>query len=292
MPDNSHLLRALEWQIAAGADEAIGDTALDRYAPVAEVPQPSAPEAAQPPAPEAVPVTPPTIPTPAIPTPATPAPATPVAPPPTSAEDAPAGAAAAAAAASTLEELRAAIEAFDGCALKATAKNTVVADGVPGAPVMLLGEAPGGDEDRQGKPFVGRSGQLLDLMLASVGLSRQENAYISNMVFWRPPGNRNPSTEEIAVCRPFVDRHIELASPKVLMLMGAPAAQNMLGRSEGITKIRGRWFNFRSAGMAERDAPPIPAIATFHPAYLLRTPAQKRFAWLDMLALRERLDQA
>ncbi len=272
MADRTQLLRALEWQVAAGADEAIGDTARDRYAPpdvparLMDAPQPSAPVVAAPAA---------------TGSPAQSAPA-PV----------PVGEAASIAASiESLEDLYAAIEAFDGCPLKTTAKNTVIADGVAGAPVMLLGEAPGAEEDRQGKPFIGRSGQLLDLMLGSIGLSRQENAYISNIMFWRPPGNRNPSTEEIASCRPFVDRHIELIKPKVLVFLGAPAAQTLLGRSEGITKMRGRWFNFRSAGMEELDVPPIPAIATFHPAYLLRTPVQKRFVWQDMLAIRERLNQ-
>lgn len=272
MADRTQLLRALEWQVAAGADEAIGDTARDRYAPPpVSARQTDAPQ----PLPAAF-----TNPTPDV--------------PPAQGEPAPVpGGEARSIAASieSLEELYAAIEAFDGCALKTTAKNTVIADGIAGAPVMLLGEAPGAEEDRQGKPFIGRSGQLLDLMLGSVGLSRQENAYISNIMFWRPPGNRNPSTEEIASCRPFVDRHIELIKPKVLVFLGAPAAQTLLGRSEGITKMRGRWFNFRIAGMEEQDMPPIPAIATFHPAYLLRTPLQKRFVWQDMLAIRERLDQ-
>jgi DNA polymerase len=258
MADRTQLLRALEWQVAAGADEAIGDTARDRYAPPpVSARQTDAPQ----PLPAAF-----TNPTPDV--------------PPAQGEPAPVpGGEARSIAASieSLEELYAAIEAFDGCALKTTAKNTVIADGIAGAPVMLLGEAPGAEED--------------DLMLGSVGLSRQENAYISNIMFWRPPGNRNPSTEEIASCRPFVDRHIELIKPKVLVFLGAPAAQTLLGRSEGITKMRGRWFNFRIAGMEEQDMPPIPAIATFHPAYLLRTPLQKRFVWQDMLAIRERLDQ-
>ena len=265
MADRTQLLQALDWQIAAGADEALGDAPVDRYAQPAAAPVRRAEPAARAEAPA-----------------------------PEMAQRAPAASAAGedaarlAAAASTLDELYAAITDFDGCALKVTAKNTVISDGVPGSPVMLLGEAPGADEDRRGKPFVGRSGQLLDRMLAAVGLSRQENAYISNIMFWRPPGNRNPSTEEIATCRPFVDRHIELAAPKVLVFLGAPAAQTLLGRTEGITRMRGRWFNFRTAGMAE-DQDSIPAMATFHPAYLLRTPVQKRFAWQDMLAIQERL---
>ena len=268
MADRTQLLQTLDWQLAAGADEAIGAAPVDRYATPASSPARPMEPAAKPAPFAQMPV-------------ASPAPA----------KHAGEDAARLAAAAGSLEDLYAAIAVFDGCALKVTAKNTVISDGVAGAPVMFLGEAPGADEDRQGKPFVGRSGQLLDRMLAAVGLSRQENAYISNIMFWRPPGNRNPSTEEIASVRPFVDRHIELAAPKVLVFLGAPAAQTLLGRTEGITRMRGRWFNFRTAGAEAADAPAVPALATFHPAYLLRTPAQKRFAWQDMLAIRERLAQ-
>jgi DNA polymerase len=193
---------------------------------------------------------------------------------------------AAAAAAQTLAELQAAVEAFEGCALKETATNTVFADGAEGAPAMFIGEAPGADEDRIGKPFVGVSGQLLDRMIAAVGLSRSLNAYITNILFWRPPGNREPSTEEIALCLPFVMRHIELVRPKALVFLGGPSAKTLLGRAEGITRLRGKWHEFRTQGMFERGEPPIAAMAMFHPAYLLRTPGAKREAWRDLMAVK------
>ncbi|MCW5774326.1 MAG: uracil-DNA glycosylase, partial [Rhodospirillaceae bacterium] len=201
---------------------------------------------------------------------------------------------AAAAAAATLEELRAAVEAFDGCALKETATHTVFADGTPrdeaGAPsAMFIGEAPGADEDRLGRPFVGVSGQLLDRMIATIGLSRSVNAYITNILFWRPPGNREPSSEEIALCLPFVMRHVELVQPRVLVFLGGPSAKTLLGRSEGITRLRGKWHAFRTPGMEERGEPGFAAMAMFHPAYLLRTPQAKRDAWRDLLAVKARL---
>jgi uracil-DNA glycosylase family 4 len=195
-------------------------------------------------------------------------------------------------AAPTLAALRAAVEAFEGCALKETATNTVFADGAEGAPAMFIGEAPGADEDRIGKPFVGVSGQLLDRMLATIGLSRSLNAYITNILFWRPPGNREPSSEEIALCLPFVMRHIELVRPKVLVFLGGPSAKTLLGRAEGITRLRGKWHEFRTQGMFERGEPPVPAMATFHPAYLLRTPGAKRDAWRDLLAIKASLAKA
>jgi DNA polymerase len=184
------------------------------------------------------------------------------------------------------------VTAFDGCALKRTATTTVFADGVPAARLMFVGEAPGADEDRIGRPFVGASGQLLDRMLSFIGVSRATNFYITNIAFWRPPGNREPSSEEVALCLPFVHRHIELARPSVLVCLGGPAAKTLLGRVEGITRLRGRWFDFRTPGMAERGEPAIATLATFHPAYLLRTPAAKREAWRDLLALKSRLVEA
>lgn len=186
--------------------------------------------------------------------------------------------------AASLAELEAAVHAFDGCPLKVTATNTVFADGTPGAPVMLVGEAPGADEDREGKPFVGVSGRLLDRMLASIGLDRRENAYISNILPWRPPGNRQPTPAEVAVCLPFVQRHIELAAPKLLVLVGGTAAKTLLDRREGIMRLRGRWFDW--VGPSQGEA--IPAIATYHPAFLLRSPAQKANAWKDLVELRQR----
>lgn len=189
-----------------------------------------------------------------------------------------------AAAAKTVEELKAAVEQFDDCPLKRTATNTVFADGNPQAKIMLLGEAPGAQEDRQGLPFVGVSGQLLDLMLASIGLDRS-TVYISNIVFWRPPGNRNPTTNEIAACLPFVERHIELVDPEILVAMGGPAAKTLLGRAEGITRLRGQWSSYSTLGLAH----PIDILACYHPAYLLRSPAHKREAWRDFLEIKQKI---
>jgi uracil-DNA glycosylase family 4 len=187
-------------------------------------------------------------------------------------------------AATDLAALRAALEQFDGCALKKTATNLVFADGNPAAEVMLIGEAPGADEDRQGKPFVGVSGQLLDRMMAAIGLDRS-TFYITNVCFWRPPGNRKPTEAELAAQLPFVTRHIELVQPKVLVLVGGSSAQGLLGLNDGITRLRGRWFEYRSANLST----PIPTIPIFHPAYLLRQPGLKREAWRDLLKVQEHL---
>jgi uracil-DNA glycosylase len=191
-----------------------------------------------------------------------------------------------AASARTLDELRVAMETFDGCALKRTASRIVFADGAPGAKIMLVGEAPGGDEDKQGKPFVGRAGQLLDRMLAAIGLDRTQ-VYIANVVPWRPPGNRTPTPQETAICLPFIHRQIALSNPDILVCLGASATQTLLGVKEGITRARGRWFDFN----VERDegARKIRALATLHPAYLLRTPIAKRGAWADLRALKKAL---
>lgn len=152
---------------------------------------------------------------------------------------------------------------------------------------MVVGEAPGADEDRQGKPFVGVSGQLLDRMLASIGLYRAETVYITNILPWRPPGNRQPTPAEIATCIPFVERHIELAGPKVLLFAGGTSAKSLMGRKEGITRLRGTWMDWPLPNLGRS----IPALATYHPAYLLRSPGQKSSAWKDLLALRRRLDE-
>lgn len=188
-----------------------------------------------------------------------------------------------AAACNDLTSLRQAVENFQGCALKTTAKHTVFADGNPRARVMLVGEAPGRDEDLQGLPFVGRSGQLLDRMLASINLDRTQ-VYISNILPWRPPGNRTPTSAEIAICLPFIARHIELASPDLLLLLGGISVKALLDTNEGIMRLRGRWKIYRA------DEKEIPALATFHPAFLLRYPAQKKQAWQDFISLRARLD--
>ena len=223
-----------------------------------------------------------------------PAPAPPRAPRPqtalfTPAEAAPTVAEAAAqaariaAACESFEALEQAVTAFEGCPLKAGARNTVFADGVPGAELLVIGEAPGRDEDRTGKPFVGRAGQLLDRMLAAIDRSRDRDVLISNVIYWRPPGNRTPTQAETAVCRPFVDRLIELTAPKAVVLAGGAPMQALLGVT-GIMRARGVWREIETAGGARAPALPI-----FHPAFLLRQPAQKRLAWADLLNLEAKL---
>ncbi len=192
-----------------------------------------------------------------------------------------------AAACNDLEGLRETIEAFDGCELKRGARTTVFADGNPAARVMVIGEAPGRDEDREGKPFIGKSGQLLDKMLASIGLNRnaedaEQAVYITNVLPWRPPQNRDPLDEEMAMMKPFLMRHIELAKPDVLLLVGNPPNQTLLNTEQGVTRLRGKWHSI--AG--------IPALPIFHPAYLLRVPAQKRLAWADLLMLKAKLEES
>jgi len=186
-----------------------------------------------------------------------------------------------AAACNSLEELQAAVEAFDGCLLKDTASSTVFADGQDQTDVLVIGEAPGADEDRQGKPFVGRSGQMLDEMMGHVGLSRDTNFRITNIVFWRPPGNRKPNAGEIALCWPFSKRHIELVAPKVILAVGGLSAQTLIDPNLRITRERGKWREF-SVG-----AQTIPVLPTLHPAYLLRQPINKRQAWEDLLILQD-----
>ena len=194
-----------------------------------------------------------------------------------------------AAAADTLEALRAAIAGFGGLSLRETATNLVFADGNPQAPLMLVGEAPGAEEDREGKPFVGASGRLLDRMLASIGLDRHGSGwgsfYVTNVLAWRPPGNRNPTDNEIALSLPFVRRHLALVRPKLVLLVGAVAVRSLTGAREGITRLRGRWFEVPVAGLGT-----VPALATLHPAYLLRNPGAKKDAWADLIALRRRID--
>lgn len=183
-----------------------------------------------------------------------------------------------AAAATTLAALKAAVEGFDGCALKKNCANTVFADGNPASRIMFIGEAPGAEEDRQGLPFVGRAGKLLDHMMAAINLDRT-GAYITNVLNWRPPQNRDPSPEEAAMCLPFLRRHIELVNPGVIVLLGAVAARHVLGFSEGIMKLRGRWLEYRVGNVM------VPVMATLHPAYLLRQPAHKKLAWRDLQAV-------
>lgn len=192
-----------------------------------------------------------------------------------------------AAGAKTLGELKTAIEGFNGCPLKAAAKNTVVCDGSFDAQVMIVGEAPGGEEDAKGLPFVGRAGQLLDKMLATIGLSRTENVYITNLIYWRPPGNRDPSPAEMQTCAPFLARQIELKAPKLLLTAGKFATQAMLGTEDGIMRLRGRKLRFTQEGLPT----PIPCIPLLHPAYLLRRPEDKAKAWEDLLTIAALCDE-
>jgi DNA polymerase len=188
-----------------------------------------------------------------------------------------------AAAATTLAELKAALESFDGCPLKKTATNTVFADGVPDHRIMLIGEAPGRDEDRIGKPFVGRAGQLLDKMLAAIHLDRTKNAYITNVINWRPPDNRDPTPEEAAMCLPFLRRHIELVNPGIIILLGAVSARHVMGKTDGIMRLRGKWLEYHVNGAM------VPVMPTLHPAYLLRRAADKKLAWRDLQAIEDKI---
>ena len=264
--EKSALAAALALQCDWGADEALMESPADRLA-LREAPA-RAPEAARP-APEPSP---------------RPARAAPIALAPT--PPANTRAEALAAAAHDLAALKAAIAAFDASPLKETATNLVFGEGVTDAGLMLIGEAPGADEDRAGRPFVGASGQLLDRMFASVGLSRESNFYITNILPWRPPGNRTPTDAEVALFLPFLRRQVALIRPKRLVLVGGVAAKGLIGGKEGITRLRGRWHEVEIAGLGR-----IPALPTLHPAYLLRSPASKREAWADLLLLRRMLDQ-
>ena len=255
----------LEFYAEAGVDALLGEQPIDRFA-AADAPRPrtAQPAAAAAAAPEIKPS--PTL-----------------FAAPHSPDDAAMAARQSAKSAKSLDELRTILDTFDGCALKATASQLVFADGNPKARVMFVGEAPGRDEDIEGLPFVGRSGKLLDRMLAAIGLDRA-SVYIANIVPWRPPGNRTPTPQESQICLPFILRQIELADPDILVCLGGPSAQTLLGIKDGITKTRGRWFTF-DTGTRE-----IRAMPTFHPAFLLRSPLQKRFAWRDFLAIKKALN--
>jgi DNA polymerase len=261
-----HTAKALlEWQIELGATEAIGDAPVNRYADARTPATPDAPPAREP-APRAG--------------------ATAAAPAQGTEDDPVTEARAVAAAAGDLADLRTALAAFDRCDLKRGARNLVFADGNAQARVMIVGEAPGRDEDMQGKPFVGRAGRLLDRMLEAIGMARDAESaehavYITNVLPWRPPQNRDPKPEEIAMLRPFVQRHVELAAPRLVVLMGNISCQAGLGR-RGITRLRGQWA----------EAYGRPALPMFHPAYLLRNPGAKREAWADLLELQARLREA
>ena len=259
-----HTARALlEWQVELGATEAIGDSPVNSYDLPADTPwKPSVR-----PRPAARPAAAAPEPAPAVP-----------------AVDPVAEARARAGAAQDLDALRAAMADFDHCELKRGARSLVFSDGQPTARVMIVGEAPGSEEDRQGKPFVGRAGQLLDRMFAAIGMARDHPdpgraLYITNMLPWRPPGNRDPNAQELAMMRPFVDRHIELAAPDVLLFMGRVSATTLLQTATGITQLRGNWHDFLHR----------PVLPMLHPAYLLRNPAAKRHAWADLLTLQAKL---
>lgn len=264
------LEQLLTWYVESGADEAIGDAPVDRI----KLPRSNSASA-------------PTV----RPTTGESAPRkTGMILPLESTDETAASALAIANTCSDLSSLRTALDAFNGCALKKTATQLVFSDGSPDAEVMLVGEAPGGDEDRVGRPFVGPAGQLLDLMLSAIGLDRTR-VYITNIVPWRPPGNRNPSANEVAICLPFLHRHIELVNPRILVLVGGVPASALLGVKQGITKMRGRWHIYRGNPNAQ-DGTEIPTMPIFHTAYLLRSPAKKKEAWRDLLEIKRRLEES
>jgi uracil-DNA glycosylase len=259
------LQQLLAFYVEAGVDCALGEEPVNRLAD-----------------PEAAP--PPRVVTPAQP--ARPAPAAPMltglAEPPPAPDATIASARDAARTAPTLEALRALLDKFDGCALRSTATQLVFADGNPKARVMFVGEAPGRDEDIEGLPFVGRSGKLLDRMIAAIGLDRS-TAYIANVIPWRPPGNRTPTPQETQICLPFIQRQIELVNPDILVTLGNPSTQTLLGAREGIMRTRGKWFDYDTGTRVIR------ALPTFHPAYLLRSPSYKRMSWQDLRAIAKAL---
>jgi DNA polymerase len=274
-PSREETLATLDWLVEAGADEAIGETPVDRFS--AKSPPPrgevnavqqrqvggtgTAPSSRQP-APLAQ-IKPATL--------------SPLA------TDGYGSAVEIAARCATLPDLKSALDAFEGSQLKRLATNTVFADGNPASRIMLIGEAPGRDEDAAGLPFVGRAGKLLDRMMAAIGLDRS-TFYIINVMPWRPPDNRNPDPGEVAMCIPFLRRHIELAQPKILVLLGAVSARHVLGVNDGIMKLRGRWLEYRIGTEM------IPVLPTLHPAYLLRQPAHKKLAWRDLQSVADKLD--
>ena len=302
----SDLLAILDFYAAAGVDTLLADAPVDRFAAAPTPPPPPGFDRADTQALEVAEIAPDDAapgrarprdgadrggaggrrgqavagPAMATGTAAAPMPVSPAAPP--SPDAAVMAAREAARSASDLDALRAILDAFEGCGLRFTAKRLVFADGNPGARAMFVGEAPGREEDIAGLPFVGRSGQLLDRMMAAIGIDRT-NAYIANVIPWRPPGNRTPTPQESQICLPFVRRQIELADPQILVCLGGPSAQALLGITDGIRKARGRWHDYHTGTRTIR------AIATYHPAYLLRTPLEKRLAWRDFLAIKQAL---
>jgi len=261
--NKAELLSVLDWYRAAGVDLAVGEDPVDRFAQPAPA---AAARAARPAS--------------AAPAPAQAAPAAPAPGAPTMAD--PGEARRLAASANSLPELRSLLEAYDGCSLKFRATQLVFADGNPEARIMLIGEAPGADEDREGKPFSGRTGQLLDRMLAAIGLDRK-STYIVNAVPWRPPGNRATTPEEMELCLPFLHRHVELVAPRLVMTLGGPSMQTIFKTNAGIIKMRGRWQE------VEIGSHRVDAVPTLHPADLLRNPAAKQQAWADLLVLKMKM---
>ena len=275
MNDQNAILAALKWQMDAGVDAIVGSEALDRFADSAAA---SVPASMARPAPKAPPVFTPTPPK---------APLTQFEPGAPLVGGAMSGlphAAKAARAAESIPALVSAIEAFEHCDLKKTAQSTVILDGNPAAQVLLIGEAPGAQEDSAGLPFVGPAGQLLDKMLAAIGLNRQTHVLIANSVFWRPLGNRTPDAGEMAVCKPFVERLIQLNQPKIIVTLGSASSKSLLDVGS-ITRARGRWVSYENEG-AE-----IPALPMLHPAYLLRLPTAQREAWADLRALKAKMEE-
>ena len=269
-------LAALAWQVELGADEAIAESPVDRFAESSPAQTPASRTLRQGAHPAAV-----RAPSPLVGEGRGGGQAA------SAAAAGPEDARALAAAATTLDELAAAMRGWSGSALREAARNLVFADGLPGARLMVIGEAPGGEEDRVGRPFVGRAGQLLDRMLAAISIARpapapEDAVYITNILPWRPPGNRTPSEAEARAFLPFVERHVALAGPEVILALGNTPTKTLLATSTGIRRMRGRWLRHGPSG--------LPVMPSFHPAYLLRTPEDKRLAWCDLLAVRRVLD--
>lgn len=264
-PVNPSPLAGLRWYLDAGVNELAGATPVNRFVEPAAVPQPTR-----------------NAPPPDITSQRTVMPAARLA----SADQLRGEAEEIARGCNSLAELEAAVRAFNGCALKQTAMNTVFSDGDPASPLMFVGEAPGDEEDRQGRPFVGASGKLLNQMLAAIGRDRT-NCYITNILFWRPPGNRKPTPQETAVCLPFVKRHIELVHPQVLVFLGGTSAGVLLDTTQGITRLRGKWTSYK---VTSNGGWSVPALPTYHPAYLLRQPQLKADAWRDFLDIQAKLE--
>jgi len=262
MIEISPILENLRWHVDIGADEAIGEMPVDRFAlvdaPPVALPVPRSSDSQRP--------------------------VTASTPLPQPSDELVKAATEMARQATDVDALRAALETFEGFGLKKTATKLVFIDGNPAAKLMLVGEVPGAHEDRQGVPFVGPSGELLDKMLASVGVARNE-VLLSNTIFWRPPGNRTPTSQETAICLPFIKRLVELVNPEILVTLGGPASKALLGETQGVGRLRGRWFSYKSEALEA----PIDATAMFHPSYLLLTPSQKRAAWQDLLMIKEKL---